>query len=1020
MILLGGATAMSRLPISLYPEFLPPEIVVSANYPGANAETIAETVAAPLEQQINGVDGMLYMSTQASASGSVSISVVFATGTDPDQAAINVSNRVAVAENRLPEAVKRLGIQVSKRSSNILMIYALTSDYPQYDSIYLSNYALLNIVDELRRLPGIGDARLMGAKDYSMRIWLQPDRLAEFALTPADVAQAVREQNANFAAGKFAAEPLVQDTPFTYTVTTQGRLATVSEFEDIILRTDNSGATLHLGDVARVELGAKDYAFQGAFNGQPAVPVAMYLQPGANALETAKQAQEVLEHVRAKLPPGIELTLAFDTTVFVEHSIKEVIITFLEALVLVVLVMFIFLQNIRATIIPLLAIPVSIIGTFAGLYIVGFSINLLTLFGLILAIGIVVDDAIIVIENVERIMEEQHVDADTAVKRAMEEVSGPLVAIVLVLCAVFLPVIFMDGLTGEMYRQFAVAISVSVILSGIVALTLTPALCSMLLKSKVHAPASTGFLGGFNRWFAVLRNGYVNVTRAIIERRRIGLSVFAGLMLGLWYLFSIVPSSLVPSEDQGYIMMAYKTPPAASLSRTMAVTDVMNTRILEQDEVRSLITFSGFDLLASAQKTNAGVSFIMLKDWDERLEARQSSDGMAKSLPRLGDDLLDGQMFAFNPPPILGLSSTGGFEFYVQNRGSSDFIEMDKQLQAFLALANKQPELVGVNTTFDINTPQYRLTLDREKALSLGVPVADVFSTMQATFGSLYVNDFTLYGRSFQVNLQSEEDFRTSPDDLGKVFVRADSGSLVPLRSLLQVERIVGPDTVSRFNGFSAAKVMGSPAEGYSSGDALAVLERVAAEALGPDFDLGWVGSSYQEKASSGSGSQAFVLAVLMVFLILAAQYERWIIPAAVILAVPFALLGAILATWMRGLENDIYFQIGLVCLIGLASKNAILIVEFAMQKQRQGMTIADSAVEAIRLRFRPIVMTSLAFTLGCLPLALSSGAGAASRISLGTGVIGGMLLATFLATVFVPLFYVLLATLGEKVKRSK
>ncbi|WP_269619285.1 efflux RND transporter permease subunit [Zhongshania sp. BJYM1] len=1020
MILLGGATAIGRLPVALYPEFLPPEIIVSATYPGANAETIAETVAAPLEQQINGVDGMLYMSTQASASGTVSISVVFATGTDPDQAAINVSNRVAVAENRLPEAVKRLGIQVSKRSTSILMIYALTSDSPQYDSIYLSNYALLNIVDELRRLPGIGDARLLGAKDYSMRIWLQPDRLAEFSLTPADVAQAVTEQNANFAAGKFAAEPMAKEAPFTYTVTTQGRLETVAEFENIILRTDNSGATLHLGDVARVELGAKDYAFQGAFNGQPAVPVAMYLQPGANALETAEQAQKVLEEVRQKLPQGIKLSLAFDTTVFVEHSIKEVIVTFFEALVLVVLVMFIFLQNIRATIIPLLAIPVSIIGTFAGLYVVGFSINLLTLFGLILAIGIVVDDAIIVIENVERIMEEQHVDADTAVKRAMEEVAGPLVAIVLVLCAVFLPVIFMDGLTGEMYRQFAVAISVSVILSGVVALTLTPALCSMLLKSKVHAPTDKGFLGAFNRWFAVLRNAYVSATSAILNHRFIGLGVFAALMGVMWYLFQIVPSSLVPSEDQGYVIMAYKTPPAASLSRTVAVTDVMNKRVLEQDDVRSLMTFSGFDLLASAQKTNSGVSFIMLKDWDERIKPSQSSAELAHTLPRLGSDLLDGQMFAFNPPPIIGLSTTGGFEFYVQNRGGSDFAQMDKQLHAFIALANKQPELRGVNTTFDISTPQYRLILDREKALSLGVPVADVFSTMQATFGSLYVNDFTLFGRSFQVNLQSEESFRSSPDDLGKVYVRADSGSLVPLRSLIHVERIVGPDTVSRFNGFPAAKVLGNPAEGYSSGDALAALERVALEALGPEFSLGWVGSSYQEKASGGSGSQAFILAVLMVFLILAAQYERWIIPAAVILAVPFALLGAILATWMRGLENDIYFQIGLVCLIGLASKNAILIVEFAMQKQRQGMSIVDSAVEAIRLRFRPIVMTSLAFTLGCLPLALSSGAGAASRMSLGTGVIGGMLLATFLATVFVPLFYVLLATLRQKLNRSK
>ncbi|WP_373083305.1 efflux RND transporter permease subunit [Zhongshania sp.] len=1020
MLLLAGATAMGRLPISLYPEFLPPEIIVSASYPGANAETIAETVAAPLEQQINGVDGMLYMSTQASSSGAVSISVVFATGTDPDQAAINVSNRVAVAENRLPESVKRQGIQVSKRSSSILMIYALTSDNPQYDAIYLSNYALLNIVDELRRLPGIGDARLLGAKDYSMRIWLQPDRLAEFSLTPADVARSISEQNANFAAGKFAAEPMVEDAPFTYTVTTQGRLATVAEFEHIILRTNNSGATLRLGDVARVELGAKDYAFKGSYNGQPAVPVAMYLQPGANALDAGAEAQAVLAAVREKLPQGINLDLAFDTTVFVEHSIKEVVVTFFEALLLVVLVMFLFLQNVRATIIPLLAIPVSIIGTFAGLYIVGFSINLLTLFGLILAIGIVVDDAIIVIENVERIMEEQHVDANTAVKRAMEEVSGPLVAIVLVLCAVFLPVIFMEGLTGEMYRQFAVSIAVSVILSGIVALTLTPALCSMMLKTKGHEPTERGFLGKFNRGFNWLRNGYVAATTYLIQHRVIGLGLFAAMMALTWFLFQTVPKGLVPAEDQGYVMMVYKTPPAASLSRTVAVTDAMNDRILEESDVNGVMTFSGFDILSGAQKTNAGVSFVMLKDWAQRPDAEQSSAAIAHRLPGLGRDLLDGIMFAFNPAPIIGLSTTGGFELYMQNRSDSGMAAMAGQLDAFVQKANEQPELRGVYSTFDINTPQYRLFLDREKALSLGVPVADVFSTMQASFGSLYVNDFTLFGRSFQVNLQSEEDFRGSPEDLSKVFVRSVNGSLVSLRTLLRVERIVGPDTVSRFNGFPAAKILGNPAPGYSSGDAITALERVATELLGRNYTLGWVGSSYQEKSSDGSGGQAFILAVLMVFLILAAQYERWIIPAAVILAVPFALLGAIVATWMRGLENDIYFQIGLVCLIGLASKNAILIVEFAMQKQRQGMSVVDSAIDAIRLRFRPIVMTSLAFTLGCLPLAMASGAGAGSRVSLGTGVIGGMLVATFVATVFVPLFYVLFATFGEKFKRSK
>jgi multidrug efflux pump len=1018
MILLAGATAMGRLPISLYPELLPPEVVVTANYPGANAETLAETVAAPLEQQINGVDGMLYMSTQASSSGTVSISVVFATGTDPDQAAINVSNRVAVAENRLPEAVKRLGIQVSKRSTSTLMIYALTSESPLYDAIYLSNYALLNIVDELRRLPGIGDARLLGAKDYSMRIWLQPDRLAEYGLTPADVGRAVSEQNANFAAGKFAAEPMVQDTAFTYTVTTQGRLATVAEFENIILRSDNSGAILHLGDVARVELGAKDYAFQGSYNGEPAVPVAMYLQPGANALDTAADAQAVMATVRKKLPAGVKLSLAFDTTVFVEHSIREVVITFFEALLLVVLVVFLFLQNIRATIIPLLAIPVSIIGTFAGLYIVGFSINLLTLFGLILAIGIVVDDAIIVIENVERIMDEQRVDANTAVKRAMEEVSGPLVAIVLVLCAVFLPVIFMEGLTGEMYRQFAVSISVSVILSGIVALTLTPALCSMMLKTKQHEPTERGFLGAFNRAFNRLRDGYVAATSLVLQYRVLSLFVFAGLMGVMLLLFMQVPKSLVPAEDQGYFMAVYKTPAAASLSRTQAITDVMSRRILEQEEVSGAMTFTGFDILSASQKTNAGVSFVMLKDWAERTRPEQSSAAIAQRVPVLGRDLLDGIMFAFNPPPIIGLSTTGGFELYMQNRGDGDMADLDGQLQSFLKLANQQAELQGVYSTFDMNTPQYRLNLDREKALSLGVHIPDVFSTMQATFGSLYINDFTLFGRSFQVNLQSEENFRGSPEDLAKVFVRSANGSLVPLRTLLQVERIVGPDTVSRFNGFPAAKILGSPAPGYSSGDALAALERVQAQVLARDYSLGWVGSAYQEKVSGGSGGQIFVLAVLMVFLILAAQYERWLIPAAVIMAVPFALLGAIAATWMRGLENDIYFQIGLVCLIGLASKNAILIVEFAMQKQRQGMSIADSAVDAIRLRFRPIVMTSLAFTLGCLPLAMATGAGAGSRVSLGTGVIGGMLVATFVATIFIPLFYVLVASFSEKLLR--
>ncbi|WP_022959796.1 efflux RND transporter permease subunit [Spongiibacter tropicus] len=1019
LILIAGATALGKLPVSLYPQILPPEIVVTASYPGANAETLAETVAAPLEQELNGVEGMLYMNTQASAAGHVSTSVIFATGTDPDQAAIDVSNRVAVAENRLPEAVKRLGITVDKRSTDILMIFSLSSKLPQYDAIYLSNYALLNIIDELRRLPGIGGTRLLGARDYSMRIWLQPDRLAEYGLTPSDVAAAIAGQNSNFAVGSFGAEPMSADQPFTYAVSTQGRLATVEEFEDIIIRAEPNSAALHLGDIARVELGAKDYAFRGAFNGEPAVPVAMYLRPGANALETAEAAKAVMERVKANVPEGVDIELAFDTTVFVEKSINEVVVTFFEAMLLVILVMFLFLQNVRATFIPLLAIPVSIVGTFAGLYILGYSINLLTLFGLILAIGIVVDDAIIVIENVERIMEEQHLTPYEAVKQAMQEVSGPLVAIVLVLSAVFLPVVFIEGLTGEMYRQFAVALTISVVLSGIVALTLTPALCAMMLKPHGHGGVSHRALTAFNRGFEWLRDRYMAVT-AMILRHRVASSLgFVALVVVALWVFTRVPTGLVPAEDQGYIMMAYNTPPAASLSRTATVTDAMAGRLMETDGVSSLITFAGFDILSSSLKTNAGVSFIMLDDWDERASPGLDSISLAHRVPALGNDLLDGSMIAFNPPPIIGLSSTGGFEFYLQSRGEARLSDLNEAVWKLVAEANKQPELSRVYSTFQMNTPQYKLTLDREKTMSLGVPVEDVFSTMQATFGSLYVNDFTLFGRSFQVNLQSEESFRRSPDDLSKVFVRSSTGSLIPLRSLVNVERVVGPDAVTRFNGFNAAKVLGSPAPGYSSGEAIAAIERVAADVLGRDFSIGWVGSAYQEKSSSGNSSKAFILAILIVFLILAAQYERWLMPAAVVMAVPFALLGAVIAAWLRGLDNDIYFQIGLVCLIGLASKNAILIVEFAMQEREKGLSIVDAALEALRLRFRPIVMTSLAFTLGCLPLALSTGAGAASRTALGTSVIGGMLMATFVATVFVPLFYVLMATLSERFSKK-
>jgi HAE1 family hydrophobic/amphiphilic exporter-1/multidrug efflux pump len=1009
-IVIAGLAALRVLPVAQYPDILPPQVDVLAFYPGANAETVAQTVAAPLDQAVNGVDGMLYLNSASAGNGALNMTVTFAIGTDPDLAAINVSNRVQSALANLPEEVRRQGVQVSKRSMSFLKIIALDSDDPRFDSVFVSNYALLNVVDELRRIPGVGDVQIFGSKDYSIRVWLRPDVLAKLGLTPGDVAEAIREQNAQFAAGRIGEEPMTGPVDFTYSVTTQGRLTSPEEFGKIVLRTTPDGGITRLADVARVELGSRAYDFAAKRNGKPTVGIGVFLQPGANALEAGAALDKRMAELAKRFPAGLDYNSPFDTTTYIKVSIREVLITLVEAMLLVFAVVFLFLQNWRATIIPMLAVPVSLIGTLAAMLAFGFSINTLTLFGMVLSIGIVVDDAIVVLENVERIMASENLGPREATHKAMLQVTRPVIAIVFVLTAVFLPVAFLGGLIGEMYRQFAVTIAVSVAISGFVALTLTPALCATVLRHE--DTMKHGVLGRFNRWFARMTGRYADGVRYLLNHTTLALALVAAMLVATFAMFRAVPAALAPKEDQGYIMVIPILQDAASLQRTEAVNDQLTQALLANPAVDQVMTFSGLDALTFTNRTNTGITWVNLKDWSERKSPELSAGAVAGYVFGAGTRIKDAFVLAFEPPPIEGLSMTGGFDGYVQARQGS-IKGLEAAVQALVAAAAQRKELANVATTFSASVPQIRLELDREKAKLLGIKVADVYDTLQSTFGALYVNDFNRDGRVFRVHLQSEAEFRARPEDIRNVYVRAGDGTMVPLNTLVTVKQSTGPELIERYNVFPSAKVLGDAAPGYSSGEALAAMEEVAKQVLPDGYALEWTGTSYQEKVAGGSSTTVFLVGVLMVFLVLAAQYEKWTLPFAVILAVPFALFGAFLAVFLRGLENDLYFQVGLVTLVGLASKNAILIVEFAQLKVQEGMSVADAAVEGARLRFRPIVMTSLAFILGVTPLAISDGAGAASRHSIATGVIGGMLAATFIATFFVPLFFRWIAARG-------
>ena len=1018
-IVIAGLASMKVLPIAQYPEIAPPVVTVQAVYPGASAEVLEQTVAAPLESQINGVEHMMYMSSTSASNGVVEIQVTFDIGADADQAALNVNNRVKQAEARLPEEVRRQGVTVNKGSSSFLQVIAFSSPDGRYDNLFTSNYVTLNVLDRIKRIPGTTNVQIFGAKDYAMRIWLMPERMTNLGVSVSEVVAAIRSQNAQFAPGKIGQPPTANGQELVYTVSTQGRLSDPKQFEQIIVRSDNKGSQIRLVDIARVELGSKDYDFIGRVNGKPATLMGIFLQPGANALGVAEEVNKTVAELAKTFPAGLQHTVVYDTTLFVDVSIHEVVKTLAEAMVLVFLVVLLFLQNLRATLIPTLAVPVSLIGTFAGLHVLGYSINTLTLFGMVLSIGIVVDDAIVVLENAERLMHERGLSPRGAAIEAMREVTSPIIAIMLVLASVFVPIAFMGGLAGELYRQFAITISISVIISALVALTLTPALCALILKPE-HKQVG-GFFKLFNRFFTWLTQRYTAGVGWMLKRSVIGVLLFAGMLVVTVQLWRTTPTSLVPGEDQGYFISAAFLPDGASLERTDRVVNKVSDIILANPNNLYTIAFTGRDFLGGSFKNSAATIFVRQQPWEER---KVPSAALVGDLFAKTAGIKEALVLAFNPPAIFGLGNTGGFEVNIQNKGEGGAKRLNEVTQQFIAKASKDPSLAFVQTLWRANAPQLYVDVDRSRAAALNVNLQDIFDTLSATLGTYYVNDFNKYGRTWQVLMSADQQYRRKPEDISALYVRSTSGKMVPISAVATVRYDSGPDTLTRFNNLQSVKLLGSAAPGISSGEAIASVEKLMKEVLPADFSYEWSGASYQEKRTGGASNVALILAAIMMFFILAALYEHWLLPLSVLLALPFGVFGALAIVWVRNLAfsillpgvpippltNDVYFQIGLVTLLGLAAKNAILIVEFALMKQKEdGMSIVDAVLEAARLRFRPILMTSLAFILGVMPLAFSSGAGAGARQSVGTGVMGGMMAATFLAIFFVPLFFKLL-----------
>jgi multidrug efflux pump len=1014
LIVLGGAVAMWVAPIAQYPELAPPQVTVDARYPGATAEVIANTVAAPIEAQINGIDNLLYFSSVSSSSGNVSISVVFKPGSDPDINQVNVQNRVSQALPLIPQVVSQQGVTVEKKSSSIMMILSVFSPDERYTSTYIDNYTNLYVLEELKRVPGANRAQVFGLPDIAMRVWLRPDRMAQLGISVQEVASAIQSQNQTFGIGQIGAEPTPQGVQQTFVVTAQGLLTRPDEFENIIVRAAKTGAAIvRMKDVGRVELAKRDYSIASRMNGKTATTIGIFQQPGANAVETARAVRARMEELKKQFPTGLDYKITLDTSLFTLNSIEKVVHTFFEAVVLVVLVVFLFLQSLRATIIPILAVPVSIIGTFIGMHLLGFSINMLTMFGMILAIGLVVDDAIVVVENVETNMTKHGLGALEAAKRAMSEIAGALISIVLVLVAVFLPVAFLGGVTGTLYQQFAITIAISVVISGVMALTLSPALAAIIIKA--HHGEKKGFFRWFENGFNRLMRGYVGGAARLIQAWPVALLAFAGVIAGILVMFRVLPGSFVPDEDQGYFFVIVEAPDTASQSYVSALAEKVEKILAAEPAVQDVALVNGYSLIDGTFRNNAAIFFPSMKPFDVRTDPSQLTFSVLPRLNRQFAALTEGFVLAINPPSIPGLGTTGGFEFYIQNRGSGDTRATSQAVQAFLAAARQRPELAGVTTTFRGATQQLFVDLDRNKAEVLGVAVQDAFQTMQSFFGSSIAGQFSQFSRVWWVVLQADADYRVNPEDFNKVYVRARSGTMVPLSALITVRYVAAPKLLERFNGFPAVKITGSPAQGYSSGEALAAMEAVARETLPGGFSYAWAGQALQEKESGGTSAIAFVAGLIVVFLLLAAQFEKWTLPVAVVLTVPIAILGALLLTWMRGLENDVYFQVGLVTLVGLSAKNAILICEFAIERVRHGMAVKEAAIEAAGLRFRAIVMTSLAFGLGCVPLAIASGPGANSLRAIGTGVIGGILGSTAVAIFFAPLFFWLLESMSAK-----